>query len=59
MADVVKDLRRLVIKAYHMNEVTWGEENKITVPAGSKVTVNLNGKKITTEKADILHPILA
>ena len=31
MADAVKDLRRLVIKAYHMNEVAWGEENKITV----------------------------
>ena len=38
MADAVKDLRRLVIKAYHMNEVAWGEENKITVDG--KMTVN-------------------
>ena len=38
MADNVKDLRRLVIKAYHMNEVEWGEHNKITVDG--KMTVS-------------------
>ena len=33
------------------------EENKITIPNDTKVTVNLNGKKLTTEKADILFRV--
>lgn len=33
------------------------EEDKITIPSKSKVTVNLNGKKLTTEKADILFRV--
>ncbi len=31
MADEVIDLRKLVIKAFHMNDVEWGEHNDITV----------------------------
>ena len=31
MPDNVKQLRRLAIKAYHVTDVAWGEENKITV----------------------------
>ena len=38
MAEKEKDLRRLVIKAYHMDEVEWGEHNDITT--GGKMTVS-------------------
>ena len=38
MEEQIKDLRRLVIKAYHMNEVGWGEHNDITVDG--KMTVS-------------------
>ena len=38
MGEQIKDLRRLVIKAYHMNEVEWGEHNDITVDG--KMTVS-------------------
>lgn len=38
MEEQIKDLRRLVIKAYHMNEVEWGEHNDITVDG--KMTVS-------------------
>ena len=38
MADNIKDLRRLVIKAFHMDEVEWGEHNDIT-PDG-KMAIN-------------------
>ena len=38
MAEKEKDLRRLVIKAYHMNEVDWGEHNHITTDG--KMTVS-------------------
>ena len=31
MADQVKDLRRLVIKAFHMTDVEWGDHNDVTV----------------------------
>ena len=29
MAEEKKELRRLVIKAYHVREAKWGEENKL------------------------------
>ena len=38
MEEQTKDLRRLVIKAYHMNEIEWGEHNDITVDG--KMTVS-------------------
>ena len=38
MEEQIKDLRLLVIKAYHMNEVEWGEHNDITVDG--KMTVS-------------------
>ena len=38
MEEQIKDLRRLVIKAYHMNDVEWGEHNDITVDG--KITVS-------------------
>ena len=31
LADEVKDLRKLVIKAFHMSEIEWGEHNDIKV----------------------------
>ncbi|WP_288174583.1 glycine/sarcosine/betaine reductase component B subunit, partial [Sporofaciens musculi] len=44
VADEVKDLRKLVIKAFHMNDVEWGEHNDIKIDG--KMTVSkemLNG----------------
>ena len=35
------ELRRLVIKAFHMNEVVMGNENKITT--GGVMTINNDG----------------
>lgn len=57
MAEKEKDLRRLVIKAYHMNEVDWGEHNHITTDG--KMTVSkemieeLVGSEPLIEKIDI------
>lgn len=31
MPDIIRDLRRLVIKSYHMTDVVWGAHNDITV----------------------------
>ena len=30
MGEETKELRRLVIKAYHVREVQWGSENEVT-----------------------------
>ena len=38
LADEVKDLRKLVIKAFHMSEIEWGEHNDIKVDG--KMTVS-------------------
>ena len=38
MADEVKDLRKLVIKAFHMTNVEWGEKNDITVDGNMTVS---------------------
>ena len=49
MADAVKDLRRLVIKAYHMNEVEWGEHNKITVDGKMTVSKEMIDELVESE----------
>ena len=36
MAEKEIDLRRLVIKAFHMTDVEWGEHNNITTDAGKR-----------------------
>ena len=38
MADEVKDLRKLVIKSFHMNSVEWGEHNDIKVDGNMTVS---------------------
>ncbi|HHW95409.1 MAG TPA: proline reductase cluster protein PrdD [Mogibacterium sp.] len=42
------ELRRLVIKAFHMTEVSFGEENKVTIDG--KMTLNNDGLDALTEK---------
>lgn len=42
------ELRRLVIKAFHMTEVSFGEENKITTDG--KMTLNNDGLEALKEK---------
>ena len=49
MADQVKDLRRLVIKAYHMNEVVWGEHNDITVDGKMTVSKEMVEELVASE----------
>ena len=41
VADEVIDLRKLVIKAFHMNDVEWGEHNDITVDGRMTVSKEL------------------
>ena len=57
LADEVKDLRRLVIKAFHMTDVEWGEENDITVDGHMTVSKamleSLTAKEDHIEKIDI------
>ena len=48
MADI--ELRRLVIRAYHMDDVEFGDENKITTDG--KMTITKDGLD-----AGILHLI--
>lgn len=55
MPDNVKQLRRLVIKAFHMNEVEWGEENRIT--ADGKMTVNKDFLAPIIEREKNIHDI--
>ena len=49
MADAVKDLRRLVIKAYHINEVEWGEHNKVTADGKMIVSKEMLDKLVKSE----------
>ena len=46
MADQVKDLRRLVIKAFHMTEVEWGEHNDITTDGHMTVSKEMIDKLV-------------
>ncbi|HIW20873.1 MAG TPA: proline reductase cluster protein PrdD [Candidatus Dorea intestinavium] len=57
MSDKVKDLRRLVIKAYHMTEVVFGEENKIetngTITIDKSAIAGFNKFADYIEKIDV------
>ena len=57
MADQVKDLRRLVSKAFHMTEVEWGEHNDITTDGHMTVSKEMIDKLVAEddciEKIDI------
>ena len=57
MEDQVKDLRRLVIKAFHMTEVEWGEHNDITTDGHMTVSKEMIDKLVAEddciEKIDI------
>ena len=50
MADQVKDLRRLVIKAFHMADVEWGEHNDITVDGHMTVSKEMLDELVAEEK---------
>lgn len=41
MAEQIKDLRKLVIKAFHMNNVVWGEKNDIAIDGCVTVSRNM------------------
>ena len=49
MADEVKDLRRLVIKAFHMTDVEWGEHNDITTDGHMTVSKEMLDKLVAEE----------
>lgn len=50
------ELRRLVIKAFHMNEVEFGEENKITTTG--KMTLNNDGlDELTKKYSEVIEKI--
>ncbi len=49
MAAKEKDLRRLVIKAYHMNEVDWGEHNHITTDGRMTVSKEMIEELVESE----------
>ena len=49
MADEVKDLRRLVIKAFHMTDVEWGEYNDITTDGHMTVSKEMLDKLVAEE----------
>lgn len=55
MPDNLKQLRRLVIKAFHMTEVEWGEENKITVDG--KMTLNKDFLSDIIEREEYIEDI--
>ena len=50
MADEVKDLRRLVIKAFHMKDVEWGEHNDITMDGHMTVSREMLDKLVAEEE---------
>ena len=50
MAEQVKDLRRLVIKAFHMTDVEWGEHNDINVDGHMTVSKEMLDKLVEEEK---------
>ncbi|MEG0109386.1 MAG: proline reductase cluster protein PrdD [Lachnospiraceae bacterium] len=57
MPDKIKDLRRLVIKAYHINEVDWADKNDIFVDGrmlvSKEMIANLVASEPLIEKIDI------
>lgn len=57
MPDKEKDLRRLVIRAFHMNEVEWGEHCDITadgkMAVSKEMLENLAAEYGTIEKIDV------
>lgn len=55
MADQIKDLRRLVIKAFHMTEVEMGEHNEITTDG--KMTVSKEMLAGLVEKEELIEKI--
>lgn len=55
MPDNVKQLRRLAIKAYHVDDVQWGEENKITVDG--KMTLNKDFLPDLIEREEFIEDI--
>ena len=50
MADQVKDLRRLVIKAFHMTDVEWGDHNDITTDGHMTVSKEMLDQLVEQEK---------
>lgn len=50
MADEVKDLRKLVIKAFHITDVEWGEHNDITVDGRMTVSKEMIDGLVAQEK---------
>ena len=52
MADEVRDLRRLVIKAFHMTDVEWGDHNDITVDGHMTVSKEMIDQLVAEEE----HP---
>ena len=50
MPEQVKDLRRLVIKAFHMTDVEWGEHNDITVDGHMTVSKEMLDGLVAEEK---------
>ena len=56
VADEVKDLRKLVIKSFHMNSVEWGEHNDIKVDGNMTVSKEmLDGLAAEEEYIDEHH----
>ena len=50
LADEIKDLRRLVIKAFHMTDVEWGEHNDITVDGHMTVSKEMIDQLVAEEE---------
>ncbi len=50
MADEVRDLRRLVIKAFHMTDVEWGDHNDITVDGHMTVSKEMIDQLVAEEE---------
>ena len=50
MADEVKDLRKLVIKAFHMSEIEWGEHNDIKVDGHMTVSKEMVDELVAGEE---------
>ena len=50
MADEIRDLRRLVIKAFHMTDVEWGDHNDITVDGHMTVSKEMIDQLVAEEE---------
>ena len=50
MADEVKDLRKLVIKAFHMSEVEWGDHHDITTDGHMTVSKEMVDELVAAEE---------